>query len=133
MVSSAEAHFAEHGPPRREWVSVLSIIALFFAFNLITYNFFPAVWCDEVAYSEPAINKILHGSYTTTVWEFNPVNTFPIINCPLYGMTLLPWLAVTGTSLIAVRSFNYLLMGLAAYLCWEISWRFSLVTTSFGR
>lgn len=120
-------------PLRREFVGVLFLIAGFFVLNLITYNYFPAVWCDEVAYSEPAINKILQGSYTTSVWEFNPVNTFPIVNCPLYGMTLLPWLALTGTSLVAVRSFNYMLMGLTAYLCWVISWRFRLVRTPLAR
>jgi hypothetical protein len=120
-------------PARWEFVSVLLLICSFFAFNLATYDYFSAVWCDEVSFSEPAINKILHGAYTTTVWEFNPINTFPVVNCPLYGLSLVPWLAVSGTSLVAVRSFNYFLIGLAAYLSWMISWRFRLARTPLPR
>jgi hypothetical protein len=124
---------SEQRPPKWEWFGVIVLIAGLMIFNLATYNYFPTVWCDEVAYSEPAINKILYGSYTTTVWEFNPINTFPIVNCPLYGMALVPWLTAVGTSLVAVRSFNYMLMGLAAFLCWTISWRFGLVKSSLAR
>src|SRR6266481_8306992 len=80
-------YVAGRKPARWEFVSVLLLISGLFAFNLATYNYFPAVWCDEVSFSEPAINKILHGAYTTTVWEFNPANTFQIVNCPLYGMS----------------------------------------------
>jgi hypothetical protein len=37
-------------------------------------------------------------------------------------------LAVTGTSVLAVRSFNYTLMTAAAFLIWLGAWRFGLTT-----
>jgi hypothetical protein len=135
-VSSAEkvaAPAPAHSPTTSEWAWVLLLIASLFTFDLVTYNFYPAVWCDEVLFSEPAIHRVQHGSFTTTVWEFQPGNTFPVVNCPLYSLALVPWLSVTGTSLLAVRSFNFSLMALATFLIWLISWRFGLVNISKAR
>lgn len=116
-----------------EWLAVLCLIALFLAFNLATSDSYPTVWCDEVLFSEPAINLVKHGSFTTTVWEYNHANTFPVVNCPLYPMALVPWLAVTGTTVLAVRSLNYTLMAVAAFLIWRASWRFALVRSAWAR
>ena len=131
--SAAGEHAAALQPLRRERFWVFLLIGGLFVFDLVTYNYYPAVWCDEVSYSEPAINCVRHGFYTTATYEFQPPNTFPIVNCPLYGLTLVPWLSVVGTSLLAVRSFNYALMALATFLCWNASWRFGLVRTSSAR
>ena len=120
-------------PPRWEWLAVLFLLAGFLALDLASYNMYPAVWCDEVLYSEPAINLLRHGTYTTQTYELQPPNTFPIVNCPLYGLTLVPWLSVAGTSLLAVRSFNYTFMALAAFLLWLASWRFGLVRSALLR
>jgi hypothetical protein len=120
-------------PGPGEWIWLLLLLGGLLGFNLATYNQYPAVWCDEVSFSEPAINFLLHGSFTTTVWQFQPPNTFPVVNCPLYPMALVPWLTATGTSLLAVRSFNYTLMAVAAFLLWVVSWRFELVKTAVAR
>jgi hypothetical protein len=120
-------------PTVREWIWVLLIVAALFVFDLFTCNLYPAVWCDEVLFSEPAVNYVQHGSFTTTVWEFQPGNTFPVVNCPLYSLALVPWLSVAGTSLPAIRSFNYALIALAAVLMWLVSWRFELVNNSAAR
>src|SRR4051812_36112881 len=126
--------FQPAAPPKfQEWVWVLLLIAALFVSDVATYNFYPAVWCDEVLFSEPAINRVQQGAFTTTVWEFQPANTFPVVNCPLYSMALVPWLATTGTSLLAVRSFNYALMALASLLLWIASWRFGIVKTPILR
>ena len=84
-------------------------------------------------FSEPAINRVQSGSYTTISYEFQPPNTFPTVNCPLYSLSLVPWLSAAGTSLLAVRSWNYALMALAAFLCWNASWRFGLVRSCSAR
>jgi hypothetical protein len=118
------------GPPRWEWAALFLLLGGFLGFNLYTYNDYPNVWCDEVWFSEPAVNLIQHGNFTTTTWQFQPANTFPTVNCPLYSMTLVPWLKLTGTSLLSVRSLNYSLMAVAGFLVWLISWRFDLVKTS---
>jgi hypothetical protein len=120
-------------PTVREWTWVLFLTAALFVFDLLTYNLYPAVWCDEVLFSEPAINFVQHGSFTTTVWEFQPGNTFPVVNCPLYSLALVPWLSITGTSLLAVRSFNHAFFAMATVLLWMVSWRFKLVNNASAR
>ena len=120
-------------PSRQEWAWVLLLLGGLLGFNLASYNYYPAVWCDEVSFAEPAVNLLNYGSYTTMVWQFQPPDTFPSLNCPLYGLSLVPWLALTGTSLLSVRSFNITLMAVAAFLIWRASWRFGLVRWPVAR
>jgi hypothetical protein len=120
-------------PAFSEWIWVLALLASFFAFNLATYNLYPAVWCDEPYFSDSAVNLVQYGSFTTRVWQFAPRNTFPSLNCPLYLLAQVPWLTIMGTSLLAVRSFNYALMTIAAFLVWRASWRFGFVRSSWAR
>jgi len=127
IVEKAEASIPEAPRKIREWILVVLLITALFAFDLVTSNYYPAVWCDEVLFSEPAVNRVQHGSFTTTVWEYQPANTFPVINCPLYPLALVPWLAAIGTSLLAVRTFNYALMALSSFLLWVAAWRFGIV------
>lgn len=120
-------------PAPHEWVFLFLFLAACLVFNIATCRWYPAVWADEVSFSEPAINFVKTGEFVTRVWPYQPENTFPSLNCPLYSMTLAGWLSVTGTSLLAVRSLNYLLAGLAGFLIWLISWRFNLVRQPVGR
>src|SRR5438876_7054592 len=101
-------------PTRAERLGLAAMLILFLGLNLASYNCYPEVWCDEVWFSEPAINLVKHGSFTTSVWQGQPANTFPAVNCPLYTMSLVPWLALTGTSVLSVRSFNYALLSAGA-------------------
>src|SRR6266849_1639346 len=96
-------------PPGWEWPAAIGLIAAFLAFNLATYNMYPEVWCDELWFSEPALNLIHYGSFTTMVYQFQDPGTFPALNCPLYLMAVAPWLKLAGTTVLAVRSFNYTL------------------------
>jgi hypothetical protein len=120
-------------PKSSEWLGVLLILAGFLVLNVLTCNLYPQVWCDEVWFSEPAVNMVREGAFHTRALMFQPPHTFPTINCPLYLMVQVPWLAVTGTSVLAIRSFNYSLMALAAFLVWMASWRLKLITSVFGR
>jgi hypothetical protein len=120
-------------PAKREWLWVGCLLTALVGFQLLTHRLYPVAWCDEVSFSEPAINLIQHGSFTTTVWQHQPPDTFPAINCPLYSMLLAPWLWFAGTSLLAVRSLNFVLMGVAGFLVWMLSWRYGLVRRSAGR
>src|SRR6266404_4951520 len=120
-------------PVASEWRLVLLLIAAFFGFNLATFNYYPGVWCDEVWFSEPAINLVKDGIFHSTTWLCQPPHTFPTVNCPLYMMALVPWLSVVGTSVLAVRAFNYALMGTASFLIWALSWRFNLVRPAWVR
>jgi hypothetical protein len=117
----------------REWIVVVAWLILLFGFDLLTSGIYPTVWCDEVSFSEPAFNYLLHGTYTTTVWQFQPLNTFPAVNCPLYSLMITGWLWVFGTDLLAVRAFNYFLMGVACLLFWQLLSRFNLVRSAGWR
>lgn len=117
----------------REWIVVIALLILLFGFDLLTSGIYPTVWCDDVSFSEPAFNYLLHNSYTTTVWQFQPPNTFPAVNCPLYPLLTTGWLWVFGTHLLAVRAFNYFLMGVACLLFWQLLSRFNLVRSARWR
>lgn len=112
---------------RREWIIVLAITLLTLGFNLLTFDLFPTIWSDDVSFSEPAFNFALHGSYTTTVWQFQPLNTFPVVNCPLYPMILAGWLWLLGADLLTVRLLNDVLISVAGLLFWQILLKFGLV------
>jgi len=114
-------------------MAVSALLVFLLGFDLVTFNRVPTVWCDDVSFTEPAINLLLHGSYTTTVWQFQPPNTFPSVNCPLYSQLLVGWLWVFGTTLLAVRAFNYFLMGLASLLFWLLLHGFKLVQSARWR
>src|SRR5438876_7506478 len=111
-------------PTRAERLGLAAMLILFLGLNLASYNYYPEVWCDEVWFSEPAVNLVKYGSFTSTVYQSQPPGSFPTVNCPLYTMALVPWLSATGTTVLAVRSFNYTLMAVAAFLVWLVSWRF---------
>lgn len=132
-MESAAPEKSSFQPERREIVAVILVIAALFILHIATYNHYPAVWCDEVSFSEPAVNAVRYGSFTTLTWQHQPLGTFPTVNCPLYSMSLVPWLAATGTSLLSIRSFNYLLISTAALLVWVLSWRVKLVQKPFLR
>jgi hypothetical protein len=56
--------------------------------NLRTYNLYTTVWADEVLWSEPAINLVKTGHFTTSVWELQPAGTFWAAQSPLYCFAL---------------------------------------------
>ena len=120
-------------PFRREWILVLAVTLLTLGFNLLTFDLFPTVWSDDVSFSEPAFNFALHGTYTTTVWQFQPPNTFPVVNCPLYPMVLAGWLWIFGADLFAVRLLNDVLISVAGLLFWQMLIRFKLVGSAGWR
>jgi len=123
----------EYRPSRAEVVVVLGLLAVILAFNVWTYNWYPTVWTDEVLWSEPAINLVKTGHFTTSVWQLQPADTFWAAQSPLYCFALSGWLRFAGTSLLAVRSFNFVLVSFAAFLAWVTLWRYRLVATPLRR
>ncbi|HEV2694984.1 MAG TPA: hypothetical protein VG347_18970 [Verrucomicrobiae bacterium] len=117
----------------REWLGISVLLALLFGLDLLTFNISPTVWCDEVSFTEPAINYVMHGTYTSAVWQFQPLNTFPAVNCPLYTQSIIGWLSLFGTNLLAVRSYDYFLMGVSCLLFWLLLCRSGLVSSARWR
>lgn len=116
MTSETNSTSHSPSPSRFQWLLVFGILAACFALNISTCRLHPASWMDEVSFSEPAINFVQTGHFVTRVWPYQPNNTFPTVNCPLYSLSLAGWLSATGTSLLATRAFNYSLIGLAGIL-----------------
>src|SRR5215471_8820653 len=120
-------------PSRPEWVTLFFVLGGLLVFDLVTYNLYAAVWCDDVTWSEPAINLVKTGQFTTSVWQFQPAGTFWAVNPPLYCFILSGWLRLFGTSLLAVRSFNFVLLKLGLFLVWVLSWKGGFTRTSGQR
>ena len=108
----------QFSPKRSEWIVVFLLLLLGIILNLTTTRLYPTVWADEILWSEPAINLIRTGDFTTSVWQLQPANTFWAAQSPLYPLLLSVWLRFTGFSLQAIRSFNLLLITIGALLSW---------------
>jgi hypothetical protein len=120
-------------PSRAEWLGLFLLLCGFFGFDLATCNYYPTVWCDDVWWTEPALNLVQYGSFTSCIFQLQPFDTFPAVNCPLYAMALVPWLAAVGTSLLAARALNYTLLAVNSLLLWVAFWRFGWVRSAWLR
>jgi hypothetical protein len=125
--SPATAAINRNRVSKFEWISLSVLLGGFFILNLATTNLYPQVWCDEVWYSEPAVNWVTEGELHTRAFLFQRPHTFPICGCQFYTMAQAPWLSLVGTSVLGIRSFNYLLMAAAALLAWFAAWRLNLI------
>jgi hypothetical protein len=120
-------------PKSSEWIAVLCLLGFFLIINVATCRWYPVVWADEVSFAEPGMNYAQTGEYKTKVWPYQPINTFPAVNCPLYSMALAGWLSILKPTLLAARGLNYLLAGMAGFLMWLISWRYSMLSRVSSR
>jgi hypothetical protein len=114
-------------PAVKEWLAVFALLAGVFLLNLFTYAMYPTVWNDDILWSEPTINLVRTGHFTTSVWQLQPANAFWAAQSPFYPLALAVWLKFAGFSLLAVRSFNFVLISVAVFLVWVASWKHHLV------
>lgn len=109
------------------------LLAVFFAFNLLTAARYPFVWIDEVMYSDPAVNLLLGHGFTSSAWYAQSSGEFWAGNVPLHSALLYLWLKVFGFSITAVRSLNLVYVVAACVLAWRASVRLQLVVTARAR
>jgi hypothetical protein len=114
-------------PEKREWLAVFTILPGVFLLNIFTYALYPTVWNDDILWAEPAINLVRTGHFTTSVWQLQPANAFWAAQSPFYPLVFSVWLKLFGFSLLAVKSFNFMLVSVAVFMVWIGSWKFRLV------
>lgn len=112
---------------RLEVISVCVLLLAILIFNLVTAMVYPAVWLDEVAYSDPAANFILGRGFTSTAWFMQAPDQFWAGNTPLHQLLLIEWLRIFGFSPLAVRSINYVWFVLGTYFIWRFCVRSQLI------
>jgi hypothetical protein len=94
------------------------IVSIFFAVNIYTSSKSPTVWVDEVAYSDPAVNFVTNGKFTSTAWGTQGPNEIWAGNVPLHQLILIGWLEAFGISPTSIRSINYFFVIIGVFLLW---------------
>jgi len=108
---------------RSAYGALAALLSFFLAISLSTATRYPPVWVDEVQFTDPAVNLVLEGRFSSTVWIVQRGNEFWAGNTPLYTLMLAAWMKVFGVSALAVRSLNCILMVVAIGLLWELTRR----------
>lgn len=110
MAVDADLDTKQRSPGRRLWLGTgVASAALYLVLNLATATRQPIVFVDEVMYSDPAVNLVLHGQWRSGAW-FAPPTQFWAGNAPLYPLLLAAWMRGVGVGLWQARSLNYLFM-----------------------
>jgi hypothetical protein len=87
----------------------LWVVAAFFLLNVLTLDWYPSVWMDEVLFVDPAAN-LYHGhGFTSTAWPLQRLGEFWAGNTPLYPLLVYAWFKAFGFGLVQVRIFDCLL------------------------
>jgi hypothetical protein len=101
-----------------EYTILFLFLSLFLTLNVFTSPKSPTVWVDEVAYSDPSVNFVLNGDFTSTAWGTQGPNELWAGNVPLHQFFLIGWLEVFGVSPTSVRSMNYIFVIVGVILLW---------------
>lgn len=120
-------------PTPGEWFAATALLLGFLVVNILTYHLYATVWCDDVLWTEPAINLVRTGQFTTSVWQLQPAGSFWAAQSPFYPLALSLWLRMTDFSLLGIRSFNMVLATVGAFLVWVAAWRLRLVRLPAAR
>lgn len=86
----------------------IALSALFFLINIMTLNWYPLPWVDEVLFSDTPINVVLTGKWFSTAWRYT--------YSPLHAFLLIPWIWCFGISHTAVTSLNIVIAFLLCIL-----------------
>jgi hypothetical protein len=116
-----------------EFYIVISIGIFFFIWNLTTIDRFPSVWIDEVSYSDPAVNYVMHGKFISTSWSSQPSTEFWSSNAPLHEYLLTLWLKIFGVNIISVRAFDVFLFFLSSLVFWLVMFHYQISKKTFTR
>jgi hypothetical protein len=97
-------------PALKPALAAALLLLLFVGVNLVSIELFPAVWRDEVMYTDPAANLALDGKFVSTAWTYQSDDRTWGANAPLHALALAAWIKMFGLSITAVRSLNLILI-----------------------
>lgn len=105
---------------KRESILVFCVLFLFLTINIYTSSRSPTIWNDEVGYSDPSINFVVNGNFTSTAWSAQGPDEVWAGNVPLHQFSLIGWLSLFGISPTSVRSVNYFFVVVGVLLIWVV-------------
>jgi len=105
-------------PGKRETFAATAIVLFFVVVTLLTVDIFGHVTIDEVCYSDPAVNLVMNGSFTSSAWYAQQKEEFWASNTPLHQLLLAAWLRVCGFGIVTIRAFSAVAVCLAGFLFW---------------
>ena len=87
----------------------LWVVTAFFLLNVLTLDWYPSVWMDEVLFVDPAANLYYGHGFTSTTAFMQRFGEFWVGNTPLYPLLVYAWFKVVGFGLVQVRILDCLL------------------------
>lgn len=113
------------------WLS----LSIFLVLNCLTSPKYPLPWQDENVFADIAVNFATGRGFISSVCMCGEpsLHSFFSCNMPLFPFLLGGWVKLFGFSILAVRSFNYLLFSLAIIVLWQTVRRLNLISSPQGR
>jgi hypothetical protein len=90
-----------------------------------------APWLDEVAQIDAGVNLYLGNGWLSTTWPSQSQSQFWAGNNPLYALLVYCWLTIFGFSPVVVRSLNYVLVLVIAWLIVDACRRARLIQSKW--
>ena len=120
------------GPKATIYFLLALVAGSFVLLNLRTAMYFPP-WIDEVMQVDAAVNLHLGNGWISTAWPQQSQNEFWAANNPLYTLFVYCWISIWGFSPVVVRSLNYILVLVIAWLIVDASRRSGLIQSLWAR
>jgi len=117
-----------HFPPCKEIAVAAVIMAAFALDTILTAEMFGHVTVDKIAYSAPAVNLVISGTFTSSAWYSQTKDKFWMSNTPLHQFLLARWLRLFGFSIQSISGFSAFMICAAGFVLWLFLRRSELVT-----
>ena len=115
--------------PWREVLILALMACIFFLLNLATSSQFPLPWQDEIVFTDVAVNLATGRGFISTVNMCGAISIdhFWSCNAPMFPSLLGQWIKIFGFTILAVRSLNYVLILVSAFVLWCAVRRLALI------
>lgn len=108
---------------------VIGISLFFVMLNLVTLEWTPLPWIDEISYSDYSVNFVLDSEWRTTAWFGDKNNEAYSVYPPLYQFVLVPWIWLFGVSPLACRSLNVILAFISCLVIYRVMKKANLINS----